>query len=379
MRFVASREYSNSPNPNTMIQSNRLTLLAAISILLACGGSGDQKDGGASLESVVWQDSVRLVETDSEFIAGAGGLSRSTDGVFAVSDVSSGRILLYANDGSFLSSVGRRGRGPGEFLAPSVVEFQGNEILVLDNPTRRVSRFELGNSTPLSALRVPGSAMDMQVVGAGLVVASADVQTETSLAHNVDGADSLVAAGRLPSSYSRFPRLKRNLALGVLAGSERGVWLGMQGSNSIEFYELPRLGRPTYSVEIPRVRRRGVPLERPEVFDAEVSYEDEVGSLSMLWALGQLSDRRLATVHVDATMTDAGLNAVAFLSVVDTASGLGCLDLAIPTESSAVPILRFERDTLFEVTQRESAGGKPETLVRWLDVRAIRCGSSDAT
>jgi hypothetical protein len=338
---------------------------------MACG---DRPSRDFSVATAAWQDSILLTEMDSSFVAGAGGLARSSDGNIAIADVSSGRVLLFSREGAHLRSIGRRGRGPGEFLAPSTVQFFAGSLLVMDNATRRISRFDLSGDSLVSSLRMPGSAIDFRAVDRGIVVASADAQIETALAHSFAGGDSLARAGALPASYTRFPRLKRNLALGAVAPVEGGIWLGMQGSNGLDYYEFRDLLKPARSIDVPRVRRRGVPLESPEKLESEVSYEQEIGSLSMLWALGQLSDNRLSTVHVDATMSDAGVTAFALLSIVDAAGGRGCIDLTLPTDTTAVPILRFEGDTLFDVVQRETEDGKPQTWVRWQDVRRLRCG-----
>ena len=87
-----------------------------------------------------WTDSVRLQETDSAFLASPSGLVVSADGRIFVSDIAAGQVLAFDDAGSFVGRYGRRGRGPGELLGPSVLEIRGgDELLVLDNPTARVS------------------------------------------------------------------------------------------------------------------------------------------------------------------------------------------------------------------------------------------------
>src|SRR5688500_8682526 len=46
------------------------------------------------------------------------GTLRLRDGRIAVLDIGRHRVLLFADDGAFLGSVGRQGQGPGELAQP---------------------------------------------------------------------------------------------------------------------------------------------------------------------------------------------------------------------------------------------------------------------
>lgn len=76
-------------------------------------------------------------------------------GGLAVLDRLSAEVRLFDSAGSFVSSLGSRGDGPGEFQAPvAIAELAGDTLAVFDPRPRRVTRFgpdgSLGRVTTLS-------------------------------------------------------------------------------------------------------------------------------------------------------------------------------------------------------------------------------------
>lgn len=348
-------------------------IITSFLALLMTGCGTEQRAASAPL-SAPWTDSVRLQETDSAFLASPSGLVVSADGRIFISDLAAGQVLAFDDAGSFLGRYGRRGRGPGELLAPSVLEIRGgDELLVLDNPTARVSRFDMGTRASKGTIRLLGPTMDLRSDGGAIWMQTTQAEPRTTLVSWDAAAESLRTAGQLPESYARFPRLLRSTALGSVALSGNEVWIGMQGANSIERYATAEPTVPTATVEIPRARRRGVPLDDAELMQREMSYEDEIASMSMLSALGILSDGRIATVHFDAAFVNDVLVAEAFLSVIDPRTGSGCIDLPLTTDESVVPVLRFVGDRLYLVEPKDTGGAANETWVRHLDVTALIC------
>jgi hypothetical protein len=338
---------------------------------MACGAASDGVI--AARTEVAWTDSVRLQESDSLFVADPAGIAVHPDGRLLVSDVVGAKVVVFGPDGSALRVIGRRGRGPGEFAAPSVVEvLDDSTIAVLDASTARVSRFHIDSGAFVFTGRLPGPAIDMRRSATGLWVAAPQVATGHSFAWWDLAADTMALHGTMPAPYTRFPRLRRNLGLGALAETADGVWVGMLGSNALEFYPQTDLRAPSRSVEVPRLRRRGVPLDKPELLDAEVSYEEEVQSASMLMSISQLSDGRLATVHQDFTIEGQSLRVAAFLSVIDAASGSGCIDVPLPIASEVAPLLRLIGDRLYFV-QAVADGEESVTWVKSIRVSSLRC------
>jgi hypothetical protein len=68
------------------------------------------------------------------------GAIRLDDGSIAVADAGSSEVRFFAPTGTFLSSVGREGEGPGEFQRlTSVHRFRGDSLAVFDHWARRVT------------------------------------------------------------------------------------------------------------------------------------------------------------------------------------------------------------------------------------------------
>jgi hypothetical protein len=348
-------------------------VLGALAAVAACDSSGGG-EAAAPLTSVSWTDSVRLQEADSLYLADPTSIALHTDGRMVVSYASGGKVLVFDTQGRTLLTLGRQGRGPGEFELASVVEMiDDTTVAVLDVSTARVSRFNTSSGAFLHAARLPGQAIDMRASASELWVAAPQVATEQAFARWDIVADSMTLHGTMPASYTRFPRLRRNMGLGALAASDGGVWVGMLGSNALDFYTRDALNTPARSVEVPRLRRRGVPLDKPELLDKEVAYEEEVQSVSMLVSIAELSDGRLATVHQDFTITGQSLNVSAFLSVIDARTGTGCIDLAVPTVSEMLPVLRLVGDRLYFVQAVAEGDDGSATWVKSVGVASLKC------
>lgn len=342
--------------------------------LLACACTGDSRHVAPIASKASWSDSVRLRESDSAFVGIPGGLTVAADGRIFVSDVAAGQVLSFDAAGNHIGRYGKRGRGPGELLAPSVLEIRNDdELLVLDNPTARASRFDLRTGRSAGAVRLLGPTMDLRAGRDAVWMTTTQAGPGTTLVLWSVADDSLRAGGRLPESYTRFPRLLRSTGLGLVALSNEDAWVGMQGANTVDRYERKDPASPRAVVDVPRARRRGVPLDDAELMQREMSYEDEVASMSMLWALGALSDGRVATVHLDATYKDDVVLAAAYLSVIDPHSGSGCADLPLAIDGSTVPVLRFVGDRLYLIESKDIGGMLNETWVRGLDVTKLGC------
>lgn len=357
--------------PNTHL----LRPLSALLVALALGCS-DRPRADEAITAASWTDSLRLAESDSVVLGQPGGFTVAPGRAVYVSDAAAGRIVAFSWDGTPIGIIGTRGRGPGELLAPGALEVAGDELVVLDNPTARLSRFRISDGTLLGAARMRGPSLDLRIDGPRVWTSTAISALGTSLAIWDHSSDSMRVAGKLPEPYTRFPRLQRAMAIGAIAVAPDGIWVGMQGTNSLERYALDSPNEPAITVAIPRRMRRGVPLDRPEELRREVSYEDEVGSLSLLMGIGALGDGRVATAHLDATVdpTTESIRAHSFLSVISAPDGTGCIDLALPLDSSAVPTLRFLGDELYALEQRDGAPPTGGTWLLRMNVAQLRCG-----
>jgi len=138
-------------------------LIAGMLLLAACGSQGQETEpteAGAdpgqetaateeySLpEADVYltvSDSIGVEIGDSNYVFGAiTGAMFAPDGNIAVLDIQKIRVSMFDPEGKFLTSIGRQGSGPGEFLLPSGFTFlpQG-DLIVSDGMGGKLVRFD---------------------------------------------------------------------------------------------------------------------------------------------------------------------------------------------------------------------------------------------
>src|SRR5699024_10670210 len=77
------------------------------------------------------------------------GLAVDQKGNIYVSDVLTYNIKFYSPDGALVELIGRKGKGPGEFLNPKSLGIINNQLYVFDNKLLRISIFKLGKRVEL--------------------------------------------------------------------------------------------------------------------------------------------------------------------------------------------------------------------------------------
>lgn len=65
------------------------------------------------------------------------------DGKLAVLDTHQNKIMVYRADGQLDHAFGRRGKGPGEFIAPRLMQTDSTTINIIDVALQRVNQFKL--------------------------------------------------------------------------------------------------------------------------------------------------------------------------------------------------------------------------------------------
>ncbi len=146
----------------------RQALRALAGLILVAGCGGDQTD---HLPGVVVRDSagVRIVENEVPLLAGdqcwtidptpaitlgrldgppeylfvAPWAARLSDGRIAVLDRGNRELRLFSPDGEHLSSTGRKGEGPGEFVGSNSLDVvAGDTMVIWDGALKRLSVFD---------------------------------------------------------------------------------------------------------------------------------------------------------------------------------------------------------------------------------------------
>lgn len=343
-----------------------------VALTLACAG-GDEPS--AAPTALAWRDSVQLREFEHLALTVPGGFALwGIESQLVVTDVAAGVVFVFGRDGLPRQRFSRRGRGPGELLAPGSVEvWRGDTIVLTDNATARLAIATLSGSRILSATRIPAMVTDVRRGATGLTLGAVSVETGRSFLRWRVGDSTFARGGQSPQAFLDHPRLLRNLALPVVATRGDSSWVGLAGDNAVSLYAGADT-LPVRSIELPRVRRRGVPLDDGAWLGAEMSQEDELSRVSVLTGLGLLTDGRLVAVHVDFTFDAEGRPSRQFyVSVIDASSGKGCHDLALPLEPEGIPLFRVHEDVLYAVAQRLGADDEGETWWLSLPLTDLRC------
>lgn len=120
----------------------RTFLLAASALgLTACGDARGPTGRAPAARSIIVEDLVRLDDAGRPVLARPERLSVGSDGRFYIGDRSDKDIKVYARDGRRLLTVGRAGRGPGEFSSLSTAEVFRDSVMGYDLADTRVSLF----------------------------------------------------------------------------------------------------------------------------------------------------------------------------------------------------------------------------------------------
>ncbi|HEX2092937.1 MAG TPA: 6-bladed beta-propeller [Longimicrobiaceae bacterium] len=173
------------------------------------------------------------------------------------------RISVFDSLGNFLTSVGRAGRGPGEFLAPEALDVDSlNQLYVLDVSNQRVERYVLRGRSLVrtGAFNLPFAAKDLCALGNRLYLLGL---------HNGASVHQYTPDGRIVRSFGAvYGRghtvLERSMARGYLACARQSgivLLLPLMAGNvhaysaSGEFLWRARI--PDYRPVMIRTRRDG--------------------------------------------------------------------------------------------------------------------------
>ena len=110
------------------------------------GGPGEDDAGiGETIRPV---DDFELVETPQALVV-TPMVTIDRKGGFLVADIREAQIRRYGEGGDLLWSTGRKGRGPGEFVAPgAAVRLGGGEVVAVDR-TGRLTRYDSAGASVL--------------------------------------------------------------------------------------------------------------------------------------------------------------------------------------------------------------------------------------
>ena len=156
-------------------------------------------------------DSIVLEQRPDAPIVRVSGLARRDDGILALADVSEGNVKLFAPDGRLHRILGRKGQGPGEFIAPRHLAFDPDgRLLVVDGQLGRLSRFTPdGNLEQTVTLEAGFPVMGFHLLPDGRYAVAAPSSRKGRMVHVVNTAGRTV--GGFISKLQTRPRLEPDL------------------------------------------------------------------------------------------------------------------------------------------------------------------------
>jgi hypothetical protein len=349
-------------------------LLALACALHGCGEarSGASARGASDAPVLVPVDSVVLAENDSSYVAGTSGLAVAPDGSFFVADHMAKRVHVFRRDGRFLRSIGRPGRGPGEFDGPSHLAFSGDSLLYVVDWSE-IEVFDRRTAGHLGAYRMPRQPNTIAVSAGRLFAGHADAADRGSVARVMSDTTGMQATGP-------FPELLRDPLLFPMFNS---VALGMRGDTAATAFHVTDYlyfsdvsGRVLDSIQVPKRRRNGA---RPDRLRSLARTPSEDLGAAAFWGSSLPTEvhwtpgGRLVLVSNDRGMVADRWIDSSFVSVVDRKTRRSCVDARVPGPTEPTVSVAFRGDTLFVVSQELTGDTRASTVVRWYRIDTGAC------
>jgi hypothetical protein len=348
--------------------------------LVAVLGAACARDAGphepAGLRLVL-ADSVVLQEPDSVALGRFAYATREPDGSILLSDARQGRLLRYGRNGRLAAVIGRKGGAPGEFgRAGRARPLAGDSFLAVVDP----SRFYLSLLDRRTGAFVRGQVVPFQDVGQTWTVRGDTVvfglQPSTSLVGRWNWrTGAVVELGQLPPAVAGSGAYYFQYGQVEAVPTESGYIAQVPTVPGLQL--LDRDGRPTGTVAVPAVRRRGTPddlLERHR--QSGNGATRFFGSVAI--TLDRLPSGNLAVVSADLDVVREAPreygNIRFFLSVVSADFERACVDLPIPFESDELyPWPSFADGRLIVITRRLAGDDAVSTVVHTYEIRDDHC------
>jgi hypothetical protein len=223
------------------------TLLSII-LLSSCSEQRSTDRRGLQQRTVLVHDLVRLDDGGEPILARPEWLSMDAAGRFLVSDRSDKNVKVYGPDGRRAHTVGRPGRGPGEFAALLTAQAYGDSLVAYDFEGARLSVFTADGrfARAMSLARLPFFPFSVRVVDDSLFLA-------VSAMPGGERGPALALLRPDGSVVSSFFTLRRYLGtnpqvvqyVGIAAdGADGVVFAGVAGGDSVWAFDYTgkRLG-----------------------------------------------------------------------------------------------------------------------------------------
>lgn len=327
---------------------------AFLFIALACAVGGcERSTPNARFDTLAAVNpAVILIGNDSTFVSEPTALGVTAGAIF-VADAGSRSVLQFSRTGTLVGRIGRKGKGPGEFMAPASMTTLGDSMLAISDAAQQ--RVSLYGITPLRFVKdiaVPGLSFSIDGSGDTLLLGIQDIAGGTSLARIQMASGVIAKLGPIPQALAQSPRIASSFPFSLAAMTNQGYAAGFVGSNLV--FRVTTGGAVIDSVIPTIVHRRGIPDDLDDILRKSRSPETEAGSTSSLVTLATLADGRIALVHMDFTIEGRVVAGKAWASTISTSGRTDCADLVVPVSADTRPMFAVLGDTLFVVQNRLS-------------------------
>lgn len=330
-----------------------------------------QRHVAANGPSLVLRDSTVVRESDTAFIADVGLIAAEDSGWMLVGDDIQKRVWLLGPDGRLIKSFGAQGEGPGELLLLGTPLFLGDTMVaVADNRRRLIEVFHRETAGFERQAESPGIVYDGVWRDGVAWLGALDRASGKGVARWDTRTDSITRIVALPERYSLSQQWAGMNTLVSVDEWRDTLFVGFSGENTVLVADTS--GAVLQLVDVPRVRRRGVPtdilLQLKSVTPAK-AFELS----SALFALHRLPTGELALVHYDQHVDGRHLIADAYVSVISADRSSACVDGMLPVRRHSQPAVAWRGDDLVVVEQVVVESTRAVTIARTYEIRLDEC------
>jgi hypothetical protein len=361
------------------VRAARAGVLLLLCCVLACGDTPIEREivasPGVRVEEV---GRVRLGARPGLAVARPISVEVDAAGSIYVADAFHDAVFIFSPAGDLVQVVQQRDSDQGKtFKVGGFLGTFGDGVLVFDYFGRRIAVASRASEGPQVLGHFAGRLSAGRIDSEGLWVGIVDLAKGLAMAHlpSVTAMPDTLRADRLavPAEYAEGEMLAAVYDWMKHTRIADTLIVGFSGLNDVIIADTGGTVHSRRSV--PVALRRGVPAEmHGAMASGDVRFPDAIGGMSALFALEQLSGRRVGIVHVDQTVEAKLYRAEAvWLSILDADLRNACVDMRIPIPAGQTPAVGFRGDTVITIQVSLDSGGSPYAELRKFTADPSRC------
>ncbi|MDZ7808434.1 MAG: 6-bladed beta-propeller [Gracilimonas sp.] len=140
-------------------------LLFSLFLIASCNSKKQVETN--PLKELSFSKELLLDADNPEILIGAfSGMTVDDQGLIYIADTKLQQIHKFSSEGNYLASIGREGKGPGEFdgLNPAI-KIHSNRLFVLQNNAREIDVFDTGTNKHLQTITIENVKIDNKPIG----------------------------------------------------------------------------------------------------------------------------------------------------------------------------------------------------------------------